>query len=71
MEDLTMKRNITAVYIRGCAFKATAGGRRHHILNKLKDLDENPTKRWPVAVAAGLVGACFGSVVVYLRLTGL
>lgn len=35
-----MSRNIVAVYIRGLAFKASAGSRRHQVLLNLKKSDE-------------------------------
>jgi len=49
------KRDITAVYIRGCAFKAMSGGRRHMILNNLKRLDESAKPNVYVIVAIGVV----------------
>ena len=55
------KRNITAVYIRGLAFKASIGGRRHQVLLNLKRKDEKNTDLWAlkyalVAVLAFLAG---------------
>ena len=61
------KRNITAVYIRGCAFKCTQGGRRHMVLLNLKKADETSNDLWLLKAAAlvalGLVaGGLVGSV---------
>ena len=53
-EDLMMsgKRNITAVYIRGAAFKASTGGRRHQILLNLKRADEKRSDLWVLKYVA-------------------
>jgi hypothetical protein len=60
-------RNITAVYIRGFAFKCTQGGRRHQILLKLKESDEKNNDLWllkyaVVAVLAVLAGYWIGLI---------
>jgi hypothetical protein len=55
-------RNITAVYIRGFAFKCTQGGRRHQILLKLKESDEKSNDLWLLKyVAVFGLGALVGS----------
>ena len=64
---MTGKRNITAVYIRGLAFKATAGGRRHQVLLNLKKADEKSDDLWLIKAAALtavalIVGGLVGSV---------
>lgn len=46
------KRNITAVYIRGLAFKASVGGRRHQVLLNLKRKDETSKDLWLLKYAA-------------------
>ncbi len=59
------KRNITAVYIRGAAFKCTQGGRRHMILLNLKKADEKSNDLW--LLRYGLVlfaGVLIGAAVV-------
>jgi len=60
-------RNITAVYIRGLAFKAAQGSRRHMILNNLKQRDEKSPDLWllkyaSVAALAFCLGGWLGSV---------
>ena len=61
------KRNITAVYIRGLAFKATAGGRRHQVLLNLKKTDEQDKDAWLLKYAAVCVlGVAIGMVATYL-----
>lgn len=60
-------RNITAVYIKGLAFKTSAGSRRHQILLNLKKADETSNDLWLLKAAAlvalGLVaGGLVGSV---------
>ena len=61
------KRNITAVYIRGCAFKCTQGGRRHMVLLNLKKADEKRDDLWLLkAIGLVVVGMCIGSVAAYL-----
>ena len=61
------KRDITAVYIRGLAFKATAGGRRQQVLNQLKAADEKGNDLWllkylSVAALAFAIGGWIGSI---------
>ncbi len=54
------KRNITAVYIRGLAFKASIGGRRHQVLLNLKKKDETSKDLWMLKYVAvfglGMIG---------------
>ncbi len=60
-------RNITAVYIKGLAFKASAGSRRHQILLNLKKADEKNNDLWLLkAIGLVVVGMCIGSVAAYL-----
>jgi len=63
-------RNITAVYIRGCAFKCSSGGRRHQVLLSLKQADEKNTDLWVLKYVVVLVlGACLGSIAAYLGIS--
>ncbi len=60
-------RNITAVYIRGCAFKCSQGGRRHMVLLNLKKADEKNNDLWAlryglVLFAGLLIGAALVTV---------
>ena len=60
-------RNITAVYIKGLAFKTSAGSRRHQILLNLKKADEKSDDLWLLkAIGLVVVGMCIGSVAAYL-----
>lgn len=63
------KRNITAVYIRGLAFKASVGGRRHQVLLNLKKADEKSNDLWAIKYAlVGTAGFVIGGLLMYLDL---